>query len=192
MNSNIAFELLPDIAALPRPPKVVVQLHGEEPNRSGYVRYVTTRLGNLVDAYSLCSDSLSERLGDYDVPSSKRRMVPIAVDSERDFNPDRIEPIGGLSRDKFHILFPARLVDQKDPLLMVDVAKELRKRRSRFQLHVIGDGDLGDAVRREIVIAGLVGGGHHARGVPRPRPVVRRMRRGAAHESVGGTTGRRL
>ncbi|HEX6387828.1 MAG TPA: hypothetical protein VFZ89_00220, partial [Solirubrobacteraceae bacterium] len=52
MNSRIAFELLPDLAALADPPAVVVQLHVEEEDRSGYVRLVTTRFGNLVDAFS--------------------------------------------------------------------------------------------------------------------------------------------
>jgi glycosyltransferase involved in cell wall biosynthesis/ribosomal protein S18 acetylase RimI-like enzyme len=155
MNSNLAFELLPDIAALPRPPKVVVQLLGEERDGSGYVPYVTSRLGNLVDAFSLCTHSLAGRLEEFDVPKSKLTVVPTAVDAEQDFNPDRIKPIGGLDPDTFHILFLARLVDQKDPLLMVDVAQELRERGLRFQLHVIGDGDLGDAVRRKIAAAGL-------------------------------------
>ncbi len=44
MNSRLGFELLPDLASLPAPPAVVVQLHVEEEDRSGYVRYVTTPL----------------------------------------------------------------------------------------------------------------------------------------------------
>src|SRR4051794_28373907 len=55
MNSRLGFELLPDLAALPAPPAVVVQLHVEESDRSGYVRYVTSRYGNLVDAFSVSS-----------------------------------------------------------------------------------------------------------------------------------------
>lgn len=34
MNSRIAFDLLPDLGNLPSPPKVVVQLHVEEADRS--------------------------------------------------------------------------------------------------------------------------------------------------------------
>ena len=55
MNSRLGFELLPDLTALPDPPGVLVQLHVEEADRSGYVRYVTTRYGNLVDAWSVSS-----------------------------------------------------------------------------------------------------------------------------------------
>ena len=155
MNSNLAFELLPDIAALPRPPKVVVQLLGEERDGSGYGPYVATRFGNLVDGFSLCTHSLSESLGQDGVPSSKRRVVPTAVDADGAFDPDRIEPIGNLDPDRFHILYLARLVDQKDPLLMVDVAEALRRRGPRFQLHVVGDGELAGAVRDKIAAADL-------------------------------------
>ena len=35
MNSRLGYELLPDLASLPRPPRVVVQLHVEEPDRAG-------------------------------------------------------------------------------------------------------------------------------------------------------------
>src|SRR6202034_888801 len=38
MNSRLGFELLPHIAGLPDRPVIVVQLHVEEADRSGYVR----------------------------------------------------------------------------------------------------------------------------------------------------------
>ena len=76
MNSRLAFELLPDLAALPRPPVVVVQLHVEEPDRSGYVRYVTTRYGNLVDAFSVSSRHLADAVEGYDVPAAKIHVIP--------------------------------------------------------------------------------------------------------------------
>ena len=58
MNSRLAFDLLPDLVALPDAPGLLVQLHVEEADRSGYVRYVTTRYGNLVDAWSVSSHHL--------------------------------------------------------------------------------------------------------------------------------------
>ena len=62
MNSRLGYDLLPDLASLPVPPKVVVQLHVEEADRRGYVRYVTTRYGNLVDAFSVTSRHLGEAI----------------------------------------------------------------------------------------------------------------------------------
>ena len=78
MNSRLGFQLLPDLDALPRPPKVVVQLHVEEPDRSGYVRYVCRRFGNLVDAFSVSSEHLASIVRGYDVPGSRFTRSPQA------------------------------------------------------------------------------------------------------------------
>jgi glycosyltransferase involved in cell wall biosynthesis/GT2 family glycosyltransferase len=155
MNSRLSFDLLPDIACLPRPPGVVVQLHVEEPDRSGYVRYVTTRYGNLVDRFSVASGHLAHAVHDYGVPPDRTKVIYIGVDAEREFSPERVEPLAGLAEDRMHILFPARLVEQKDPLLMVEVAAALRDRGVGFQLHVLGEGELESEVRARIAERGL-------------------------------------
>jgi len=155
MNSRLAFELLPEIAGLSGHPAVVVQLHVEETDHSGYVRYVTTRYGTLVDAFSVSSQALSDRLGDYDIPPVKRRLIRTGIDAEREFCPARVRPTGALDRDRFHILFPVRLTAQKDPLLMVDVAAQLHGVGLAFQIHVIGDGDMTTSVRERVAAAGL-------------------------------------
>lgn len=155
MNSRLGFELLPDIALLPNRPRVVVQLHVEETDHSGYVRYVTTRYGNLVDAFSVSSQALSDRLGAYDVPVAKRRLIRTGVDAEREFCPGRIRPTPGLDPSLLQILFPARLTAQKNPLLMVEVAARLHAAGLNFRIHVLGDGDLIDAVRVRVAALGL-------------------------------------
>ncbi len=155
MNSRLGFELLPDIAGLPERPRVVVQLHVEEPDSSGYVRYVTTRYGNLVDAFSVSSQALSDRLSAYDVPVAKRRLIRTGVDAEREFSPDRVRPVESLHRELLHILSPVRITAQKDPFLMVQVAARLHASGLGFCLHVLGEGDLTVAVRRAIDAAGL-------------------------------------
>ena len=70
MNSRIAFDLLPDVVSMRDRPATVVQLHVEEEDRSGYVRYVTTRYDNLIDVYSVTSHQLSAAMADYQVPPS--------------------------------------------------------------------------------------------------------------------------
>lgn len=155
MNSRLGFELLPDIASLPRRPRVVVQLHVEEPDRSGYVRYVTTRYGNLVDTFSVSSRSLSDGLDAYGVPLAKRRLIHTGVDARREFAPERVKPRQGLDPELIHILFPARLCAQKDPLLMLAVAAKLKACGLKYQLHVLGDGDLTSAVKQRITKSGL-------------------------------------
>lgn len=154
MNARLGFELLPDITCLPQSPGIVVQLHVEEADRSGYVRYVTTRFGNLVDRFSVTSEHLAAAVEDYGIPADKIEVVYIGVDGEEEFSPDHVEP-EKLDPDRLQILFPARIVQQKDPLLMVDVAKRLRDRGVDFQIHVLGEGDLEDSVREWVGKYGL-------------------------------------
>src|SRR5690242_4966922 len=155
MNSRMGFDLLPDLAALPRRPAVVVQLHVEEQDKSGYVRYVTTRYGNLVDAFSVTSQHLADAVERYDVPRSKCRVIYTGVDAEEEFSPDRVTPVEGLDPDAVQLLYPGRLVEQKDPLLMVQVAAALRDRGLRFQVQVVGEGPLEPEVRGAVSERGL-------------------------------------
>ncbi len=155
MNSRLGFDLLPDVTALPNPPGIVVMLHVEEADRSGYVRYVTTRYGNLVDRFSVTSRHLAAALHGYGIPFDRMKVVYTGVDADREFSPDLVEPVQGLDRDRFQILFPARIVQQKDPLTMVEVARALVERGVDFQIHVLGEGELEAAVRSRIREHGL-------------------------------------
>lgn len=150
MNSRIGFDLLPDLAALAKPPAVVVQMHAEEVDRSGYVRYVSTRYGDLVDCFSLSNEHVANALREYGVPESKLRVIYTGIDADGEFSPDLAEPIEELPSDRLQILFAARLVDQKDPLLMVEVAAALRDRGAAFQIHVVGEGDLEEQIEARV------------------------------------------
>jgi glycosyltransferase involved in cell wall biosynthesis len=150
MNSRIGFDLLPDLTALPEPPKVVVQLHVEEVDKSGYVRYVTTRYGNLVDRFSISNEHVAEAVRGYGAPPEKVNVIYTGVDAEEEFAPEGATPAVKLPDDRLQILYGARITDQKDPLLMVEVADGLRDRGIAFQIHVVGDGDLEDQVRSKI------------------------------------------
>ena len=149
MNSRLGFDLLPDMRCLPDPPVVVVQHHAEEHDRSGYVRYVASRYGNLVDAFSVTSQQLADAMIDYDVPRSRMHMIPTGVDSIEEFNPDRIVPFDLPTAPGSRILWPGRLVAQKDPMLTLDVVKLLAERKVAFSLHIVGDGEMkNDMVER--------------------------------------------
>jgi glycosyltransferase involved in cell wall biosynthesis len=156
MNSRLGYQLLPDIRTLPRRPVVVAQLHVDEPDRFGLVRYAVTRFERYVDAFSLVSEDLGRTVQAYGVPPSKCRIIPLGVDAVEEFSPDHASPIEGLDDGIVHILFPARLVPQKDPLTMVRVASVLRELvGARFELHVLGDGPLEGEVRRAVSERGL-------------------------------------
>lgn len=147
MNSRLGFDLLPDIKGLPDPPTVVVQHHAEEPDRSGYVRYVTRRYGNLVDSFSVTSRQLQDALVGYGIPPSKAEVIYTGVDAEQEFNPQRVDPLELPGNGSPRILWPGRLVDQKDPMLTLDVLRRVREHGAEFALHVVGDGELETAVR---------------------------------------------
>lgn len=155
MNSRIGFDLLPDFTCLPSPPSIVVQLHVEEVDRSGYVRYVTTRYGNLVDGFSISNEHVAGAVHGYGIPRDKIKVIYTGADADEEFSPERSAPIEELPDDRLNILFAARLVPQKDPLLMIDVAAGLRDRGARFQVHVVGEGELEGPMKERIAELGL-------------------------------------
>ena len=150
MNSRLGFDLLPDLRSLEDRPRIVVQLHVEEHTKDGYVRYVTTRYGNLVDAFSVTSHQLAQVVEAYGVSPDRIEVISTGVDADDEFSPDRVVPRAGLSPGTTHILYPGRLVEQKDPLLMVEVAREMRDRGLSFKLHVVGAGELESEVRDRV------------------------------------------
>ena len=140
MNSRLGFDLLPDIACLPKPPVVVVQMHAEEPKQTGYVRYVTRRYGNLIDAFSVTSQHLKDAVSGYEIPPSRIEVIQSGVDGEEEFNPGRVEPLPLRGDGVPRILWPGRLVEQKDPMLTLDVIACARERGGEFVLDIVGDG----------------------------------------------------
>jgi glycosyltransferase involved in cell wall biosynthesis len=156
MNSRLAFDLLPDLSCLREPPAVVVQMHAEEPDRSGYVRYVSTRYGNLVDAFSATSRQLRDAIAAYDIPPSRVEVIYSGVDAEEEFNPELVRPLPDLDGDRPRILWPGRLVEQKDPMLTLDVLAAVKERGTGFTLHVVGDGHMAPDVRRRAAELGVI------------------------------------
>lgn len=154
MNSRLGFDLLPDMACLPQPPAVVVQMHAEEPDQAGYVRYVTRRYGNLIDAFSVTSEHLKETVAGYEIPPSRIEVIHSGVDAEDEFDPARVAPLE-LRGDAPRILWPGRLVEQKDPLLTLDVLVRVRERGTEFVLDVVGDGHMKPAVQARAAELGI-------------------------------------
>ena len=155
MNSRLGYELLPDLGWLDQPPAVVVQLHVEEADCSGYVRYVTTRYGNLVDAFSVSSEHLASGMSKYDVTRRRIRVIPTGVDAAGEFNPARVTPHAFSGAPAVRILFAGRLVDQKDPLLMIEVIRRLVMQRGEVHVEVVGEGPIESELRRRCREYGL-------------------------------------
>jgi glycosyltransferase involved in cell wall biosynthesis len=147
MNSRLGIDLLPDLATLERPPATVVQLHAEEPGHGGYVSYAAARYGALVDRFSVSSEHLAATLRHrYDVPAERIAVIRTGVDAGGEFDPAAVAPIEDVGTAAPAILWPGRLVEQKDPLLALEVARLLLERGVAFELHMVGDGWLSDVV----------------------------------------------
>jgi len=155
MNSRLGYDLLPDMTCLSEPPAVVVQLHAEEPNQTGYVRYVSRRYGNLIDAFSVVSENLKQTIADYEIPPSKIDVIYLGVESEGEFDPARVEPLGPAGSGAKRILLPGRLVEQKDPLLTMEALALARERGAEFVLDVVGDGHLKEPARERAEELGI-------------------------------------
>jgi glycosyltransferase involved in cell wall biosynthesis len=139
MNSRLGFDLMPDMTNLREPPVIVIQHHAEERDRSGYVRYVATRYGNLVDAFSVTSHQLRDAMRDYDIAPSRVEVIHSGVGADDEFDPEHVEPFEDLGHGP-RILWPGRLVEQKDPELTLEVIARLHAGGRRFTLDVVGDG----------------------------------------------------
>jgi glycosyltransferase involved in cell wall biosynthesis len=159
MNARLGFDLLPDMTCLPEPPAVVVQMHGEEPDQRGYVRYVTRRYANLIDAFSVISENLKEIVVAYDIPPSRVEVIHLGVDGEGEFDPARVEPLELEGNGVKRVLWPGRLVRDKDPLLTVEVLACARERDADFVLDIVGEGHLKEQTRaraEELGVSGMI------------------------------------
>jgi glycosyltransferase involved in cell wall biosynthesis len=159
MNTRLAFDLIPDMTCLPDPPAVVVQMHAEEPDGGGYVRYVTRRYASLVDAFSVVSHHLKETVVGYEIPPSKIEVIHLGVDGEIEFDPARAAPLELDGDSAGHVLWPGRLAWEKDPMLTLDVLARSREMGADFILDVVGDGPMKAEVRaraKELGVAEMI------------------------------------
>ena len=81
-------------------------------------------------------------------------MIYTGIDADDEFNPERTVPVE-LEPDRFDVLYLGRWVEQKDPLLMLEIAARLHARHPAVRVHAVGEGDLDDAMRRRIADLGL-------------------------------------
>lgn len=74
--ARLGFDLLPDVAGLPDPPAVVVDLAAEEAGPWSYVRHAARRYGDLIDAFLVADESMKMEVVGYEIPPSRISVVP--------------------------------------------------------------------------------------------------------------------
>ena len=82
------------------------------------------------------------------MPPQRIEVIRTGVDATGEFDPAAVRPVEGVGSAAPAILWPGRLVEQKDPLLTLDVAELLRGRGAAFELHMVGDGWMREEVHR--------------------------------------------
>jgi glycosyltransferase involved in cell wall biosynthesis len=95
----------------------------------------TAQAAASIDVRIAISEDVQRRLLQKGVPEERIRLIRNGIDVAR-FVPACQRNEGGVPR----ILFAGRLDPVKRPLLLVELARELRKRRQDFRLVVAGDG----------------------------------------------------
>ncbi len=74
--------------------------------------------------------------------------------NEKKFNPDIIEPSKDILinkiKNKKKVIFPCRIAEQKRPYLMVEILRELLKKRNDIAFIVIGDGNMLEGVKQKV------------------------------------------
>ncbi len=145
-NVRLPLLLLPDLAALERPPRVVLQLH--DPLPDGLNSYAAERYDSLIDAYSVVSGEIAGVLRELGVSPSKIHVIHAGIDVGGRYaaRPAPTRTLEG----RFRVLWPARLAEQKDPLLMARVAAGLAARVPGAVVHAMGWGPLLGTVEREL------------------------------------------
>jgi len=150
MNSRIAFDLLPAITALPNRPATIAHMHGEEDDGSGYPRYVTALYRDHVTAWCPSSQELARRLISYGAPPERAHVMYAGIDTDRFVPPPSPRAHPGPPR----VFLPGRLAVEKNPLLLLDAAAELRRRGRELEVRFL-DGPLAAHVRERARDLGL-------------------------------------
>jgi glycosyltransferase involved in cell wall biosynthesis len=131
-------------------------LHTLEGREGGYPEIAARRFTADLDRHVVVSRHLEEYLRGQGVPAGKIRVCPIGVDAREEFDPERYEP--GKLRAELRlppeaqvVTLVGRLVNQKRPLLFLDIAETfLSAEPGAVHFVVVGDGVLHQAVAARV------------------------------------------
>jgi glycosyltransferase involved in cell wall biosynthesis len=153
-NSAAAYSVLPALKEKRPAARVVDILHAVDEDWDFFA--ATLDVADHLDRRIVISEAGRKRLEDMDTPAEKIRLIRNGVDL-RYFDPARFE--GGRLRSQLRlkpstaiVLFAGRLDPIKRPLLLPEVARELRRIRGQGAAHFVVAGDGPDAARLRSVI----------------------------------------
>ncbi len=159
MNSEVAFDALPKLKKCFPELKIVAQFHcfdyRADGKKAGYPHDIPPYYDHFIDSYNIEYIQLKDEILELYpcIEPKKFKVIHGSIDCGY-FNPDRDRP-GSEILDKrrsgvLNLLFIGRLDRQKQPLRLIDIARELRRGKVDFVMHVIGDGSL-ESQKREFL-----------------------------------------
>ena len=149
-NSKFGYYILPYLKAnYPNIP-IIDYVHMEEwYNRNGgYSRY-SSMYESVIDKTLICNENSRKILTEHFGRNEKEvETVYIGVNEEK-FNPEKckdketlVKKYIGENNSKKIISYICRISEQKRPMLLLQIVKELKKQRQDFKVLVVGDGNL--------------------------------------------------
>lgn len=159
-NSEIGYSFLPYLKALYPNIPIIDYVHMEEwYNRNGGYSRDSSGVKDVIDKTLTCNENSTNILIDhFNRKKSEVKTVYIGVD-EKKFNPEKYNKEELLKeygiKKKYVIGFICRITEQKRPLLLVEIAKKLKKERNDFIILVAGTGNLLSELKSKVNHAGL-------------------------------------
>ncbi len=150
LNSREGYDAIPALSQLVPAPRVVAHLQGEEGPGRGYPHYACALYAGGIDMAIAVSDDLAGIVEGYGMPPDRIRVVRPTIDLQHFMQ----SPFDGAA-GPLRVLMPARISDDKDPLLAVRAIAAAREGGLDVTLTLAGDGPLMPDVRREVAHLGL-------------------------------------
>ena len=152
-NSEMGYSALPYIKAKYPSIPIIDYVHMEEwYNRNGGYSRDSSANESVIDKTLICNENSRKILIDYfKRKEEETKTVYIGVDTEK-FNPEKYNRVElkekyNLPKDKFIISFICRITEQKRPLLLIDIIKELSLLRQDFLFLIVGEGPILNEVK---------------------------------------------
>ena len=162
-NSTFGYSVLPYLKAKHPQIPIIDYVHMEEWywRNGGYLRDSAANI-NVIDKTYLCNQNSAQILVDYFGRKKEEvQALYIGVD-EKKFNPELYSKEEILNRlninipkDKKVIGFICRIAEQKRPYLLIDILKNLSKKRKDFVAVIAGDGPMLAGIRNKVKKLGL-------------------------------------
>lgn len=154
-NSEAGYSFLPYIKAnFPEVP-IIDYIHMEEwYNRNGGYSRDSSAVASVIDKTLTCNENSRKILVDYfERKEDETKTVYIGVD-EKKFDPSKYNKEEARKKfeiDKKYVIgFICRITEQKRPFLLLEIMKELKKRRNDFEFLIAGEGNLLRELKSEV------------------------------------------